>query len=1076
MADTISDAEKIRNKRLAKLGGSSSTPTGSEASSAQASPSVTPLPASPAVDNSSSVPKSATGSPVTTRSPLEHTEQQIQSAPRITIKPLASVPQKRDSDDEERPRPRKTASKETIEAWEDKTLSSIFRVSLRPEYHHDAHGNSLYFASSVKSDLESEEAPIRLSTQILDQVIIEVGSNIQGVETLDYLLACWKRVSKLFRSLRSGDTSDPKYNILREVRRVTMSYCIFAVTMPDMFGNETPAENPMTKHLLCDPESDSGICHDFLSEAVSRFDEDESIKDALVSAMEDLSKQLGKKSMNDDYKEHMLALRNFIRYPVLVNALAQSPRFLPSDVVAHRVELDTFLGPFFRLSPMQGEVAMTYFSSPKTRDKAYIANAQKALRMTLQTHQDELFDIANSFVRSKGSRDKILDWFALAVNENHKRRAMQVDRRAVSTDGFMVNITVALDRLCEPFMDATFSKIDRIDADYLRRNPRITIQDETKINADQNTSDRFYAQKVGGSSNFISEVFFLTVAAHHYGTEAANTRLTQLQREVKNLEKQIEKMETERHNYAHNPRSLSIFENAVKKYKDHAERAQCSVLAIQGVLLDELTQARSMQFMRYVIVWLLRLVSRGATWPNPKIQLPLPAEQPEVFKCLPEYFLEDIVDNFKFITRNMPSILTSTQCEELVMICIVFLRSSTYIKNPYLKSGLVTILFHGVWPIYGRSKGVLGDVLFGNPFANKHLLHALMNFYIEAENTGTHTQFFDKFNIRYEIFQVIKCIWPNTVYRENLAMEAKENQEFFIRFVNLLLNDVTFVLDESFTAFASIHDLSKELANQNNDMDTTVRQEKEEALAAAKSKAKGYMQLTNETVATLKLFTEALADSFTMPEIVQRLADMLDYNLEALVGPKQASLKVENPQEFGWNPKLMLTEIIDVYINLREKPNFHLAVARDGRSYKASNFEKATSILKKHALKSPEEIDQWQRLAAVIQAAKEAEDQEEEDVEDAPDEFLDPLMATFMVDPVILPTSKQVVDRSTIRSHLLSDPTDPFNRVPMTIDQVISATELKERIEKFRAEKRGARMKRAAAAQVEAQGEPMDTS
>ena len=37
----------------------------------------------------------------------------------------------------------------------------------------------------------------------------------------------------------------------------------------------------------------------------------------------------------------------------------------------------------------------------------------------------------------------------------------------------------------------------------------------------------------------------------------------------------------------------------------------------------------------------------------------------------------------------------------------------------------------------------------GSEFANRHLLHALMKFYIEAESTGSHTQFFDKFNIRY---------------------------------------------------------------------------------------------------------------------------------------------------------------------------------------------------------------------------------------------------------------------------------------------------------------------------------------
>jgi len=48
-----------------------------------------------------------------------------------------------------------------------------------------------------------------------------------------------------------------------------------------------------------------------------------------------------------------------------------------------------------------------------------------------------------------------------------------------------------------------------------------------------------------------------------------------------------------------------------------------------------------------------------------------------------------------------------------------------------------------------------------------------MQFYIECENTGAHNAFYDKFNIRYEIDTVIKCIWPNTIYREILAQEAR---------------------------------------------------------------------------------------------------------------------------------------------------------------------------------------------------------------------------------------------------------------------------------------------------------------
>jgi len=42
-----------------------------------------------------------------------------------------------------------------------------------------------------------------------------------------------------------------------------------------------------------------------------------------------------------------------------------------------------------------------------------------------------------------------------------------------------------------------------------------------------------------------------------------------------------------------------------------------------------------------------------------------------------------------------------------------------------------------------------------------------------------------------------------------------------------------------------------------------------------------------------------------------------------------------------------------------------------------------------------------------------------------------------MRDPVTLPSSRVIIDRSTIKSHLLSDTKDPFNRAPLAIEDVI---------------------------------------
>ena len=81
-------------------------------------------------------------------------------------------------------------------------------------------------------------------------------------------------------------------------------------------------------------------------------------------------------------------------------------------------------------------------------------------------------------------------------------------------------------------------------------------------------------------------------------------------------------------------------------------------------------------------------------------------------------------------------------------------------------------------------------------------------------------------------------------------------------------------------------------------------------------------------------------------------------------------------------------------------------------------------------------------------------------------------MASLMKDPVILPTSRTTIDRATIKSHLLSDTKDPFNRMPLAIEDVIPSlypvsflklktddiacldTDLKAQIEKFLIDRR----------------------
>jgi len=193
-----------------------------------------------------------------------------------------------------------------LESWEDKTLGNIFRITLNRGTTKDIHDNPIYFLSSLHSDLEEEGGPLRLSTGVLEQAIIEAATNAKKTKPLDYLLGCWKRITRALRGVRGATAEESKNQVLREARRMCMSYCIFAVTMPEAMFDQPPSSvSPLKEHLLVDPENDRGICQEFLSEAVSRFEEDESVKEALVTAVEEMSRDLANMNMNDNYKPYV---------------------------------------------------------------------------------------------------------------------------------------------------------------------------------------------------------------------------------------------------------------------------------------------------------------------------------------------------------------------------------------------------------------------------------------------------------------------------------------------------------------------------------------------------------------------------------------------------------------------------------------------------------------------------------------------------------------------------------------------------------------------------------------------------
>lgn len=131
-------------------------------------------------------------------------------------------------------------------------------------------------------------------------------------------------------------------------------------------------------------------------------------------------------------------------------------------------------------------------------------------------------------------------------------------------------------------------------------------------------------------------------------------------------------------------------------------------------------------------------------------------------------------------------------------------------------------------------------------------------------------------------------------------------------------------------------------------------------------------------------------------------------------------------------------------------------MVKDERSFDPNNMRKAVRVLSGRMTRiRPEQLHQLEGFASRCIERKELEAADEEALGEVPDEFLDPITATIMDDPVRLP-SGHAVDRAVISRHLLSDETDPFSRARCTVEMLVDDNKLRDQIRAFKAERKAA--------------------
>ena len=402
---------------------------------------------------------------------------------------------------------------------------------------------------------------------------------------------------------------------------------------------------------------------------------------------------------------------------------------------------------------------------------------------------------------------------------------------------------------------------------------------------------------------------------------------------------------------------------------------------------------------------------------------------------MPEFILSDLQDFFKyFVDKHTESIRCTTMKEMHSMVDIIILisggqREDMLINNNYVRGSLCSSLHH--LPL---------KYILENDLAHQVLAKNVIEVFCAVEKTDRHAQYHEKMQLREGMVKLMSKLDGVSWWQKQCKSLWPSEKALFVRFVFLLFSDMNYMFDEGLQSLVKIRAYELEHPNEVEppaDHQRLVGQ------------AEYYLKVVSHWMDLFVKLVHFMPDPFLSDEVRDNIACAINNHIKLLIGPK-CLLQVNDRARFKFEPLDLVIKLITVYVALGKHQSFLESLAKDDRSFKPS--ELLDFATKQGKVSEFFSLD-MRHFVSVIRKAEAIKQKTEEDEVDVPEEFLCPLLGHLMTDPVKLP-SGQIVDRSSIVRHLLTDETDPYTRVKLTKDMLETDEELKEKIENWKMSKK----------------------
>lgn len=727
--------------------------------------------------------------------------------------------------------------------------------------------------------------------------------------------------------------------------------------------------------------------------------------------------------------------------------------FLPeliTSITGREIAHMSYLGPFLAygipcdefVSPM----ASKFFAVTES-PKDGVSMMYESYRRRFETTRSLMHQIVHHLLANSSSRGRCLEYFAAVIKYNERRSQIRADFSTLASHTFIVNLMCLLFELS--------SKIDlcKVNPMYpFQANSRVDIAEKTRLKMDLQSGKAF--SKLCPASvdeKFTTECFFLTMQCENICLQPAVNRLRSLRRHIADVREQIRELQEQ---LARIPEGMfaeherNRINHKIKARTEQKTSFTHTAMCYECLLSDASFISLALDFSSKQLLILLNAIT-----PNFRYESELPAVAPQLFAAYPEFYLDDVLDLVTFTLKHTAGLLVGRN-NDWPNHLLVFICCTHYFNNPFLAAKVVEVVMMITPAVIPAAQNLWYQVI-SSPMAMEKLFPSLVKFYSDAE---AGTDFYEKFSIRRNIQVIFQCLWNETYYRSVMIQLAKACGPEFIRFINMVINDATFLLDESLASLKKIHDVESLMTNKEEwaALGREEQQQKESILEDAKRQVRSWLVYAKDTLELLGYLTRDAPQPFAQDVLGDRLASMLNHNIAQLCGRKCMELKVHDAAErFQWEPRKLVGQVVDVYLNLAAfSDSFAEFIAHDERSYTPQMMNDVIRRLVSNNIVPVSQIERFHALAEKVETLYNNKAAQEMELEDAPEEFRDPVMDTLMEDPVKLP-SGHIMDRKHIMRHLLSSQTNPFNRAALSEEELEPVPELRQRIREWVKQKLG---------------------